>query len=74
MCTSNFKEYLFETRKNFDTKPEFQMHGYFQIWNRALEIKIPDGEIRETYIKFLRDELEQTLTTRSSVSFKLLRS
>ncbi|VDH93225.1 ubiquitin carboxyl-terminal hydrolase 34 [Mytilus galloprovincialis] len=39
---------------------------FLRIWNRALEVKIPDGEIRETYIKFLRDELEQTLTTRSS--------
>ncbi|XP_052087848.1 uncharacterized protein LOC127724886 [Mytilus californianus] len=40
---------------------------FLRVWNRALEVRIPDGELKDAYIKFLRDELKQTLEKCSTI-------
>ncbi|CAG2205786.1 unnamed protein product [Mytilus edulis] len=44
-------------------------HGYeeqfLKIWNASLNLKIQEGEIRESLIKYYRDELDYQLRTRS---------
>ncbi|OPL21619.1 hypothetical protein AM593_05982, partial [Mytilus galloprovincialis] len=44
-------------------------HGYeeqfLKIWNASLDLKIQEGEIRESLIKYYRDELDYQLRTRS---------
>ncbi|CAC5425101.1 RNF213 [Mytilus coruscus] len=44
-------------------------HGYeeqfLKIWNTSLDLKIQEGEIRESLIKYYRDELDYQLRTRS---------
>ncbi|OPL32950.1 hypothetical protein AM593_04359, partial [Mytilus galloprovincialis] len=56
-----------ERLKNIMMNERYYGHEeyFLRVWNRALEVRIPDGEIKDAYIKFLRDELEQTLEKRS---------